>query len=67
MITQLEPQIYVKTPLGFGWCYLIIDYGLNINTIWVVRLDASGWVKHFESNDIQIEGNPMLGQPVLTR
>lgn len=66
MIIQLAPQIRVKTSLGFGWCYLILDYSLNINTIWVVRLDQNGEVKHFDSNDIQIEGNPMLGLPLLT-
>ncbi len=59
-IIQLKPQIEVKTPLGKGWAYLVIDYGLMINTIWVVRL-PDGQVKHFDSNDIRITGNPMLG------
>lgn len=66
MIIQLNPQIEVLTPLGRGWAFLIIDYGLDINTIWVVRLNEEGKVKHIYSNDIQIEGNPMLGLPFLT-
>lgn len=62
MITQIEPQIPVKTPLGDGFAWLIIDYGYMINTVWVVRLDEGGFVKHFDSNDIRIKSNPMLGQ-----
>lgn len=65
MILQLNPQIQVFTPLGKGWAFLIIDYGLDINTCWVVRLDKDGQVKHFDSNDIKIEGNPMIGLQFL--
>lgn len=65
-ILQLQPQIYVQTPLGKGWCFFILEYDLNINTIWLVRLDETGQVKHFDSNDIVIEANPMLHQPKIT-
>jgi hypothetical protein len=61
MIFQLNPQIEVITPLGKGWAYFLIDYDLNTNTIWLVRLDF-GIVKHFDSNDIKITPNLMLGQ-----
>jgi hypothetical protein len=64
-LIQCNPQIEVLTPLGRGWTFFIIDYGLNINSIWVVRLNKTGEVKHIESNDIKIEGNPMLGLPLL--
>lgn len=62
MILQLNPPIEVTTPLGHGWALLIIDYNININSIWVVRLDDGGKVKHFDSNDITIPDNPMLHQ-----
>jgi len=62
MILQLEPQIEVITPLGDGWAWLIIDYGYMLNTVWIVRLNKEGIVKHFNSNDIRIKQNPMLGQ-----
>lgn len=65
MILQLNPQIHVITPLGEGWCFFLIDYGLWENTIWVVRLDKDGTVKHVESNDIKINGNPMLYCPII--
>lgn len=60
MILQLNPQINVKTPLGYGYAFLVIDYGQWINTCWVVRLNDTGQVKHFDSNDIQIQGNLTL-------
>lgn len=65
MIIQLNPLIQVITPLGKGYAYLIIDYSMDINTIWIVRLDETGIVKHFDSNDIKIVANPMLNQPIL--
>jgi hypothetical protein len=64
-ILQLNPQLKVKTPLGFGWTFFLIDYGQDTNPVFVVRLDVDGQVKNFDSNSIQIEGNPMIGLPFL--
>lgn len=58
---QLNPTIDVLTPLGDGEAMFIIDYGVNVNTVWVVRLPG-GVVKHFYSDDIKIYGNPMNGK-----
>lgn len=57
---QLNPTIDVWTPLGDGEAFIIIDYGANINTVWVVRLKG-GIIKHFYSDDIRIYDNPMNG------
>lgn len=64
-ILQLNPPIQVQTPLGNGWCLFIIDYSININTVWIIRLDKAGEIKHFDSNDIKISANPMLGHSPL--
>lgn len=61
---QLNPQIVVFTPLGPGLAYFIIDYGMSVNTCWVIRL-AKGEIKHFDSNDIRVEGNPTYGFPLI--
>ena len=61
MILQLNPTIDVNTPLGDGEALFIIDYGINVNTVWVVRMDK-GIVKHFYSDDIRVYGNPMNGK-----
>ena len=60
MIHELKNTIDVHTPLGIGEAIFLIDYGLNINTVWVVRLQR-GEVKHFYSDDIRIYANPMDG------
>ncbi|MCI0922326.1 hypothetical protein [Sphingobacterium rhinopitheci] len=52
MIVQLNPSIYVDTPLGKGHAIFIIDYGIHQNTCWVVVLEKNGIVKHFDANDI---------------
>lgn len=59
-ILQLNPTIRVNTPLGDGETLFLIDYHINTNTIWVVRMDNGGKVKHFDSNDIRVWGNPMI-------
>lgn len=56
MIHQLNPTIDVHTPLGDGEAIMVIDYGININTVWVVRLEK-GVIKHFYSDDVRIWGN----------
>jgi hypothetical protein len=62
-ILQLNPQIVVYTPLGTGLAYFIMDYGMSVNSCWVVRL-AKGEIKHFDSNDVRVEGNPTYGFPL---
>jgi hypothetical protein len=64
-ILQINPQIKVLSPLGFGYAFFIIDYGPDVNPVFVVRLDKDGQVKNFDSNSIKIDGNPMYGLPFL--
>lgn len=63
MMIQLNPPIWVQTPLGEGDALLIIDYGVNVNTVWVVHLFEDGRVLHFDSSDIRAMGNLMYGIP----
>ena len=61
MILQLNPTIPVLCRKhGDGEAMLVIDCGVNVNTIWVVRLPG-GIVKHFYSDDILVYDNPMNG------
>jgi hypothetical protein len=60
-IHEFNTPIEVKTPHGDGQAILLIDYGLNVNTVWLVRLNG-GTVKHYYSDDIQIYDNPMNGR-----
>lgn len=61
MIQQLNPTILVDTPLGRGHAIFLIDYGMHQNTCWVVALQESGVVKHFDCNDIILSTNYTYG------
>lgn len=56
---EVERIVYCKRH-GWGRAFMIIDYGYNVNTVWIVRLKG-GIVKHFLSDDIRDLGNPMNG------
>jgi len=60
MIHQFPTSIAVHTPHGEGNAILFIDYGLDTNSVWVVRL-RGGEVKHYYSDDIRMYDNPMNG------
>jgi len=40
LILELRNKIPVHTPHGYGDAMFIIDYGLEINSVWVVRLSG---------------------------
>ncbi len=62
MILQLNPTVpvYCKKH-GDGEAMFLIDYGPDVNTVWVVRFDK-GIIKHFYSDDILVYDNPMNGK-----
>lgn len=59
MILQLNPHIWVTTPLGEGHALFLIDYGPSVNSVWVVHLFESGNVIHVDSAEIRVMGNEM--------
>lgn len=61
LIQQLNPPIWVNTPLGEGHALLVIDYGPSINTVWVVHQFDDGRVVHVDSSEVRVMGNAMYG------
>lgn len=61
MIHEFKTPLPVHTPHGEGEAILLIDYGIDVNTVWLVRLKG-GVVKHYYSDDILVYGNPMNGK-----
>lgn len=49
-IIQLEPPVWVQTPLGDGRAIMMIDYGHDYNPIFLVQLD-NGKFKSIDTND----------------
>jgi hypothetical protein len=61
VIHQFPTSIPVHTPHGAGEAILFIDYGIDVNSVWVVRL-SGGHVKHYYSDDVRLYDNPMNGE-----
>ncbi len=61
MLLQLTPSIPVYTKLGKGRALLVIDYGMDHNSCWVVALDRTGIIKHLDSNDVVLQENETFG------
>lgn len=60
---QLNPPLWVTTPLGEGHALVLIDYGPSINTVWLVHLFDTGKVTHVDSSEVRVMGNAMWGIP----
>lgn len=60
---QLNPPLWVTTPLGEGHALILIDYGPSINTVWLVHLFDTGKVTHVDSSEVRVMGNAMWGIP----
>ncbi len=61
MIHEFKTPIPVHTPHGEGDALLLIDYGIDVNTVWLVRLKG-GVVLHYLSEDIRVYGNPTTNE-----
>lgn len=55
-LLQLNPPLWVRTPLGEGLAHLAIDYGIGHNIIFLVELEAGIW-KHFDTNQLEVSVN----------
>ena len=60
-LLQLDPPIWVTTPVGEGHALLVIDYGPSLNTVWVIHQFDDGRVVHVDSSEVRVMGNPMYG------
>lgn len=58
-ILQLNPPIHVMTPLGEAFARLVIDYGPDLNSVWVVDLFSTRACVHIDSAEIRFGPNEM--------
>lgn len=56
-IHELHQVLWVETPHGDGVVLFLIDYGVHENTIYVVALQETREIKHYNSNQIKICNN----------
>lgn len=53
-IHEIQQVLWVETELGIGIALFLMDYGMQNNTVWVVALEDTGEIKHFDSNQIRL-------------
>jgi hypothetical protein len=61
VILQLDPPIPVTTEHGDGMALLVIDYGHQWNTVWVVALKNTLEIKHYDAAQLKMERNFTFG------
>ena len=59
-IHEINQVIYLDTVHGEGIALFIIDYGPQVNTIWVVANRKDGTIRHYDSNQIKLTNNHTL-------
>ncbi len=57
---ELENPIEVSSSLGTGMAVVILDYGLHLNTVWIVLMH-DGTIKHFSSEQLTVVTNYTFG------
>lgn len=60
MIHEMKQVMWVDTPHGEGLVILVMDYGVNHNTVWVVANKEDGKIRHYDSNHISMTKNCTL-------
>ena len=56
-IHEIQQGMYVETPHGEGVPLFLIDYGPQMNTIWVIANVKDGQIRHYDSSDIKLTTN----------
>lgn len=60
IIHEVQQILWVTTPHGDGQVLFIMDYGIHENTIWVVALEESSEIKHYNTTQIKLCWNNTL-------
>jgi len=66
-IYEVNQVLWVETPHGDGQALFLIDYGIHENTIWVVCLEKTREIKHYNSNQIKICWNHTLFKKTMKK
>lgn len=61
-ITQLDPPIYVETPLGSAVCMFLWEQGLEVDVQWCCFIEATGEPWWFPNNKVRLSINLSAGR-----
>lgn len=57
VVHEVRQVLWANTPHGVGQVLFVIDYGIHVNSIWVITLKEDGRIMHYDTNQISIERN----------
>ncbi|WGR74300.1 MULTISPECIES: hypothetical protein [unclassified Bradyrhizobium] len=61
-ILQLNPPIYVETPLGSAVCMFLWEHGLEIDVQWCCFIESTGEPWWLPNNQIRLSTNLSAGR-----
>lgn len=53
-IHEVQQVLWVETPHGIGQVLFLIDYGVHENVIFVVALEETRCIKHYNTNQVKL-------------
>jgi hypothetical protein len=60
MMIQLNPPLVLYTPKGKAVCHFMIDYGYEMDLMWVCFQDDTGECWTWRNKDIRIDDNATI-------
>ena len=64
MITQLNPPIPMRTPIGKGMAQMVIDYGVEHDLLWIVFQNDTGECWAWVNKEIRAQNNITIGRDI---
>lgn len=61
-IVQLNPPIYLETPLGSAICLFLWEHGLELDVQWCCFIEATGEPWWFVNNQVRLSPNLSAGR-----
>ena len=62
MILQIDPQIPLYTPDGYGIALFLIDHGMENDLMWVVGLHGNSQIWTYRNAEVRMIENKVLGR-----
>jgi hypothetical protein len=67
IIHELKQVLWVETPMGVGQVLFLMDYGIHENSVWVVAIEKTREIKHYNSNQLKMVFNYTLSYEDKTK
>jgi len=64
IVLELQQPVYVITPRGEGYIWLVTEYGVEMEKIFTIILN-SGEIWEYRNNQIRVSNNVTMGRDEL--